>query len=77
MAVFEFKAHQTGKEVKVSVIDLIGIIISLLVFILMSYQLIRSCCHYKRKHQGDKKSVYSIHTICFAANILYALYSFN
>jgi hypothetical protein len=53
-------------------------VISGLTFIYMSYQLARSCCHYKRKLGGkENKSVYSIHAVCMLANLAYLLYEFN
>ena len=65
------------KVVKLTWIDIVGMVISGIIFFVMTYQLIRSGCYYKRKRHGEVKSVAGVHFICLLANLCYLLYEFN
>jgi hypothetical protein len=66
-----------NKAIKLTTFDIIGMVVSGLCFLFMSYQLLRSACHYRRKFRGEFKSIVAIHTILIFANFAYLLYEFN
>ena len=86
--IIEMAANDTAKHElknpfkapKLTVFDIIGMVISALCFLFMSYQLIRSARHYHAHVPAvadEKKSIVGIHIILGIANISYLLYEFN